>query len=101
MVDADAVGAFRDFDDESVGVAFMGVVLDQPRAKTAGLYADGVVDGRIVGGVAVEDVERDAVLLELLAGVGFGVKKDVAEKVLAAARSAERAGAYDAVELSL
>lgn len=99
-MEADAVGAFRDFEDERVAVAFLGVVLEQTGAQAAGFYADGVVDGWIVGDVAVEDVDGDAVLLELLAGVALGVMDDVAEKELTAMRPAEGAGAKDAVELS-
>lgn len=95
----DAVGAFGNFEDERVGVAFAGVVLEQAQAETAGFYTDGVVESRVIGGVAVEDVEGDAVLLERLAGVGLGVEEDVAEKELAAPRSAEGAGVDDAVEL--
>jgi hypothetical protein len=81
-------------------VAVARVVLEQAGAEAAGFYTDRVVEGRIVGRVAMEDVDGDAVLLELLAGMGFGVEEDVSEKVLAAMRSAEGAGAENAVELS-
>jgi hypothetical protein len=61
-------------------MALAGIVLEQTGAEAAGFDAHGGVDGGIVGGVTVEDVEGDAVLLERLAGMGEGVLDDVAEK---------------------
>ena len=80
-------------------MAFGGVVLAEPRAKTAGFDAYGRIDGGVVGGVAVEDVEGDAVLLERLVGVIEGVADDVAKEELAAVCSGKRAGVEDALEL--
>ena len=65
-------------------MALSGVVLEQAGAETAGFYADGVVDCGIVGGIALEDVEGDAVLLERLVRAGEGVVEDVAQEELAA-----------------
>jgi hypothetical protein len=96
-----AVGAFGDFDEKRVGAALGGVVLEQPGAETAGFYADGVVYGRVVGGVTFEDIDGDAVLLELLVGVRQGVLEDVPEKELAAECAAEGARGDDAIKLSL
>jgi len=95
----DAIRAFRDLDAKRVGVAFAGVVLEQPGAETAGFDADGVVDGGIVRLIALEDVDGDAVLLELFVGMSDRVVKDVAEEELTAMRAAEGAGAEDALQL--
>jgi hypothetical protein len=100
-MDQDAVGALRDFDEKMVGLALAGVVLEQAGAETAGFDAHGVVDGWVVGGVAVEDVDGDAVLLERLVMVRDGVVKDVPEEELTATRATKGARADDAVELSL
>ena len=99
-LDEGAVGALWDLDEKRVVVTLAGVVLDQAGAEAAGFDADGVVDGRVVGGGAVEDVDGDAVLLERLVRVGEGVMKDVSEEQLAAMRSAKGAGSEDAIELS-
>jgi hypothetical protein len=98
-VDEDAIGAFGNLDEKRVGVALAGVVLEEPGAETACFDTDGVVHGGIVGGVAVEDVDGDAVLLERLVGMGDGVVKDVSEEELTAPSIAEGARAEDAVEL--
>ena len=84
MAYENAIGTFGDFDEKRVGAAFVGVVLEQAEAEAARLDADGVVDGGVVGGVAVEDVDGDALLLERLIRVGDGVVQDVSEKALTA-----------------
>ena len=75
-----AVATAGNLDEQRIGLTFAGVVLAEPRAEPAGFNAHGGVDGRVVGGVTIEDVEGDAVLLERLAGMGEGVLDDVAEK---------------------
>jgi hypothetical protein len=61
-------------------VPLAGIVLERTRAEPAGFDAHGGVDGGIIGGVTIEDVERDAVLLERLVRMGEGVLDYVAEK---------------------
>ena len=65
-----AVAAPGNLDEQRIGLAFAGVVLEEPGAEAAGFDAHGGVDGGVVGGVAIEDVEGDAVLLEWLGWAG-------------------------------
>lgn len=78
---------------------FVGVVLEKPRTEPAGFDADGVVDGWIVGGVPVEDVEGDAVLLDWIVRAGEEAFDHIAEEELAAVSFGEDARATDAFEL--
>ena len=94
-----AIAAPGNLDEQRVGLAFAGVVLAEARAEASGFDAHGGIDGGIVGGVAVEDVEGDAVLLERLVRTVEGVVDDVAKEELAAMCSGECAGAEDALEL--
>jgi len=94
-----AVATAGNLDEQRIGLAFAGVVLAEPRAEPAGFNAHGGVDGRVVGGVTIEDVEGDAVLLERLARVVEGVVNDVAKEDLAAVCAGECAGVEDAFEL--
>ena len=101
MVGADhgAIAASGNLDEQRVGVALAGVVLEEARAEPSGFDADGGVDGWVIGVVTIEDVEGDAVLLERLAGMVEGVLDDVTEKQLAAMGACEDVGAEDALEL--
>jgi len=92
------VAALGNLDEHRIGLAFARVVLEQARAEPAGFDSHGGVDGGVVG-VAIEDVEGDAVLLERLAGVVEGVLDDVAKEELAAMRSGECPGVKDVPEL--
>jgi hypothetical protein len=82
-------------------LTFAAVVLEETGAKASGFDAHGIVHGRIVGGITIEHVDSDAVLLEGLGWVGERVVKDVAEKELAAMRAGECARENDAFKLSL
>jgi len=95
-----AVAAAGNFDEERIGLTFAGVVLEKARAKTSGFDANGIVHGRIVGSITVEDVDSDAVLLEGLGGVVDAVLDDIAEEELAAVCAGEDARVGDTLELS-
>lgn len=97
-MDEDAIGPLWNLDENRVGLAFSGVVLEQAGAEASGLYANVVIDGGVVG-VSIEDVDGDAVLLNRVAGVGNGVMNDIAEEELTTMRSTEGARAEDSVEL--
>lgn len=93
-----AIAALGNLDEQRIGLAFAGVVLEQTRTETAGFDAHGGIDGGVVG-ATTEDIEGDAVLLERLVGVGDGVVEDVAEEELTAACAAEGTRANDALAL--
>lgn len=94
-----AVAAPGNLDEQRIGLAFAGVILQEPRAEPAGFDPHGGVDGGVVGVVTIEDIEGEAVLLEWLAGVVEGVVDNVAKEELAAVCSGKKVGVQDALEL--
>lgn len=94
------VAAPGDFDEQRIGLTLTGVVLEQPGAKTAGFDPYSIVYSGIIRGITIEDVDRNAVLLERFGGMGNAVVKDVAKEELATMSAVEGTRANNAFQLS-
>ncbi|HET7607612.1 MAG TPA: hypothetical protein VFL84_02965 [Gammaproteobacteria bacterium] len=81
MISADdGVAAARQLEAHGIGASFVGVVLDQPAAQTAGLDADERVGLRIEVRRTAEHLDGDRVTLEPVALTGQRLLGDVAQE---------------------
>src|SRR5215469_1897626 len=80
FVEAQRIGAVRQFDDNVVGDSFVAVVVEKLQTEATGLHANGGIGLRVEVFRASEDFSGDLVFLQGNAGLRQGMVGQVAEQ---------------------